>query len=130
MEKSGDVTDLDGQTNTQQGKVELVSFWSVRIWVSQYITWNGNSERPQFTSSLTMWPFYSIKRGVILCKRWIMYKHTFYCFSGHKRYPESVTKVWLTHLGKPFFKKPHSYERFSQTGGKGVSPFSNFYSEI
>ena len=55
--KSGDVTDLDGQTNTQQGKVELVSFWSVRIWVSQYITWNGNSERPQFTSSLTMWPF-------------------------------------------------------------------------
>ena len=34
--KSGDVTDPDGQTNKQQGKIELLSFWSVRSWVSQF----------------------------------------------------------------------------------------------
>ena len=100
--KSGDVTDLDGQTNTQQGKVELVSFWSVRIWVSQYITWNGNSERPQFTSSLTMWPFYSIKRGVILCKRWIMYKHTFYCFFGQQKVPWNLYFMRVRNLEEYF----------------------------
>ena len=26
----------DGRTNKQQGKIELLSFWSVRRWVSQY----------------------------------------------------------------------------------------------
>ena len=34
VEISGDVTDPDGRTDERQGKIELLSFWSVRSWVS------------------------------------------------------------------------------------------------
>ena len=35
VEISGDVTDPDGQPTEQQAKIELLSFWSVKRWVSQ-----------------------------------------------------------------------------------------------
>ena len=35
METSGDVTDAGQTNNEQQGKTELLSFWSVKRWVSQ-----------------------------------------------------------------------------------------------